>query len=613
MIAQETIQKIREANEITEVIATYLPSLKKSGKDFKALCPFHQEKTPSFTVSSSKGIFYCFGCGQGGDLFKFVMQMEGCSYLEAIEKLAERKGIPIRKESGASFSKNLAKRKALLECLERAAQFYHKTLLTSEEARPARNYLINLRKLKEETIEKFMLGWAPSEGSALAQLAIKAGFLESDLMRAGLLVRSQKNNRTLDWFRGRIIFPILNAKGEVIAFGGRILHQDKDWENPPPKYLNSPETEVFQKSRNLYGLFQALRKIREKNEVILVEGYMDVISCHQAGIENTVAPLGTSLALDHCQLLARYADPWRMGGQVTLLFDKDAAGQSASFRAAEHLFEFGFLPTMVRLEDGKDVDEFLRNHSVAELLKAIADKQNALFVLLETLLDKNRTLPEEIRKVAALRELFPYLKKVQSAVAQDSILRELSKRLNLSLESITREWQKLEKKNPGVSRPAHLTPEALEKETLPKNHFLSLQEELLCLAIAFPTLRKKFIELSACYQEHFSDPKFQESISVLKNAEPGEIFPEGNFLNRLSEPASNWASRLLLQFSKITLSHPELLFESLIKRLEQKDAELKFSNLRKQVAKQLNEGCSGRTSELSNFQELASMVKGGWD
>lgn len=617
MISEETISQVRNASDIVEVVSEFVPNLKRSGKDFKAHCPFHQEKTPSFMVSPSKGIFHCFGCGAGGDVFKFVMQMENCSYPEAIQKLAERKGITIHKSSGTKdMVQHRERRKSLLLLLERAMQFYHKNLMESADGKSARDYLLKKRGLKLETIEKFALGWAPGGGTALLSTALKAGFSESDLAASGLIISSHRDGKWADWFRKRIVFPIFDVKGQVIAFGGRILDTEK-WigDSPPPKYLNSPETEVFQKGRNLYGLFHGSRMIRERKEILVVEGYLDVISCHQAGAEIAVAPLGTSLTTDQCQLLKRYAD------QVTLLFDSDRAGDSATARGAELLIEFGFLPMVIQLPECKDADEYLQKHSIQEFNEVLSKKISIIEQRLQSLLKLNQDAPMIMKKALAVQTVMPLILKISNDIVQSEMLKLISRQLNISMESLYAEFKKI-KNSPAqrriqkaegvVSVPRkngshHNETEresGIEKQSLPNKpkQILTAEEELLALLVTYPELRD-VLKHSVDKKIIFTDSRCIEVCEVLKREKNN--LQSGELLSLLNPLISDWLSGIL--FRQIHCTDPRTIFDSIVKQLEKKSMENEWRILGNQV---LNQEESVTTEKRSRYHELTHILKG---
>lgn len=339
-----TIEQIKDRLDIVEFIRQYVPNLKRSGKTFKACCPFHKEKTPSFTCSSEKGLFYCFGCQAGGDIFEFLMKIENLSFNEALEKLAGLAGVeykPARPLSGEEQRRAGARR-----ALDFAKAFYHKNLLSAEGSY-ARAY-VKKRNLTKETCLKFELGLAFNDATALARAAKAAGYTEADLKEAGLCVLTNYGAR--DYYRNRLMFPIINQRGDTVGFGGRILGEGE------PKYLNSPETVLFTKSHVLYGLNFAGPAIRKAGRAVLLEGYMDVIGCHQAGAEYTVAPLGTSLTEEHARLLKRYTE------NVTVLFDPDEAGIKAALRGALVLIGRGLFVKVASLPDGLDPDEYIAQY-----------------------------------------------------------------------------------------------------------------------------------------------------------------------------------------------------------------------------------------------------------
>ncbi|MDD4003715.1 MAG: DNA primase [Elusimicrobiaceae bacterium] len=356
MAQNSQIETIRERVDIVDVIREYVPSLKKAGRTYKARCPFHNEKTPSFTVNQDKGMFYCFGCQSGGDVFAFVMKIENIPFNEAAEKLAKRAGIEWQQDS-RTLGPEQKERLEIKKTLDFAAGFFHKTLLETAAAGPARDYLAK-RGLTRETTGKFMLGYAPGTATALANAAKKAGYSAQQLHKAGLVSAAETGSR--DYFRDRVIFPITDQRGDTVAFGGRVMGDGQ------PKYLNSPETAVFVKSRVLYGLNLAAQPIRRTGRAVLLEGYMDVIACHQHGADYTVAPLGTSLGEGHAALLKRYAS------EAVVLFDGDSAGIRAALRAGRILTAAGIYTKISLLPDGQDPDDYVRAHGKDGLEKLLA-------------------------------------------------------------------------------------------------------------------------------------------------------------------------------------------------------------------------------------------------
>ncbi len=341
----ELIDQIRDSNDIVDLISEYVP-LKKRGKNFVGLCPFHSEKDPSFNVSPDKQTFYCFGCGEGGNVFSFLMKHEKLSFPEAVKLLAKRANIPLPKES---FDK---KREEQLDKLyyanQVANQYFLKNLYREVPGAKARRYL-KRRGFDAETLKLFSIGYAPPEWEGLINHARMKGIEPKILSQAGLTVPRTEASGFYDRFRDRITFPIFNLSGKIVGFGGRVLN-DKD----EPKYLNSPETPIYQKGKLLYGLNLSKDEVRKKRSAILVEGYIDLISLYQAGIRNVVASSGTAFTQSQARLLSRYAE------KIFLFFDADSAGQSATFRSVDLLFSEGLEVLVVSLEQGGDPDSFVR-------------------------------------------------------------------------------------------------------------------------------------------------------------------------------------------------------------------------------------------------------------
>ncbi|ATD54715.1 DNA primase [Clostridium chauvoei] len=343
-ISEEILEKIKEQNDIVDVISESV-RLKRSGRNFSGLCPFHNEKTPSFSVSQDKQIYKCFGCGEAGNVITFVMKTKNLPFVDAVKYLGERVNITI--EDGNKGKSPITKKKEMLYNVNvEAARFFFRNLMSTSEAK---DYFLN-RGIKEETMKRFGLGFAKESWNNLLLYLRKRGFNEEILLEAGLVSTSQKTGNKYDRFRNRVIFPVFDYRGKVIGFGGRVLDDSK------PKYLNSPETLVFQKGTNLYGLNFAIKSNLKERYFIIVEGYMDLITLHQYGITNVVASLGTALTTNQARLLKRYAD------KVIISYDADIAGQTATLRGLEILKDAGFEVRVLNIPQGKDPDEFVRSN-----------------------------------------------------------------------------------------------------------------------------------------------------------------------------------------------------------------------------------------------------------
>ena len=349
-ITEDTIERIKQENDIVDVISETV-KLKRAGRNYMGLCPFHNEKSPSFSVSQDKQIYKCFGCGEAGNVLTFVMKNKNLNFIEACKVLAEKANIPLDLGNGEE-SQVVKKKEILYKINVEAARYFFSNL---QRDKISKEYFTN-RGIKEITIKRFGLGYAKDGWQNLRMHLKRKGFNEDLMLEAGLVLRSQKGT-IYDRFRNRVMFPVFNSKGDVIGFGGRVLDDSK------PKYLNSPETLVFQKGTNLYGLNFAIKHKNNERYFIIVEGYMDLISLHQYGITNVVASLGTALTTNQARLLKRYAD------KVIISYDADFAGQTATLRGLEILKEAGFDVRVLQIPQGKDPDEFVRSNGKEAFLK----------------------------------------------------------------------------------------------------------------------------------------------------------------------------------------------------------------------------------------------------
>ncbi len=352
-IREEVIERIKQDNDIVDIISENV-RLKKSGRNYVGLCPFHNDKSPSLSVSQEKQIYKCFSCGEAGNVITFVMKYKKLTFQEAAKYLADKAGIPL--EMGNSRESQITKKKDLLYKVNtEAARYYFYNLQRTSQAK---EYFLK-RGIKEEVIKRFGLGYAPDGWHNLIMYLRKKGFNDNLLLEAGLISKSEKNGNTYDRFRNRVMFPVFDVRGKVIGFGGRVLDDSK------PKYLNSPETVVFHKGTNLYGLNFATKNRLEQDYIIIVEGYMDLISLHQHGITNTVASLGTALTINQARLLKRYVN------KVIISYDADVAGQTATLRGLEILRNAGFDVKVLKVPQGKDPDEFVRNNGKDAFLRLV--------------------------------------------------------------------------------------------------------------------------------------------------------------------------------------------------------------------------------------------------
>jgi DNA primase len=442
LIAQEIITQILDRANIVEIIAGYIP-LKQAGRNFKAPCPFHHEKTPSFVVNPDKQIFHCFGCGVGGNVVSFVMKQERMEFPEALRFLADKTGVEIP-EAEARNNPLAELRQQILKVNDVAAKFYHNNLLSdkSELAKSAREYLKN-RGLGFDHASKFQLGLALDAWDGLLKVLREQNFSAGFLEKAGLLIAKNQGSGHYDRFRQRVIFPIFNARSEVVAFGARSMDKDN-----PAKYINSPETALYTKGQYLYGLNWAKDMIGRLDAVVVVEGYMDFITPFSAGVENVVASLGTALTVEQIRLIRRYTR------NVVMLFDADPAGQAAMIRSLDLLVEEGMSVKVAALADGEDPDSFVRKYGADEFNKAITQAQS-LFDFKMKFLKKQYpgVTVENSAKIAA--EMLTTIAKFENAIVQDEYLKKLAQVLMVAPEALSLEMKKIK---PAMVRPTVNTP-----------------------------------------------------------------------------------------------------------------------------------------------------------
>jgi len=416
MIPKETAEEIIASARIDDVIGDFV-TLKKKGNYYVGLCPFHNEKTPSFTVTPAKGIFKCFGCGKGGDSVSFIMEHEHFNYPEALKYLAKKYNIEIV-ESHAQQEEESGEREVLYQLYQLAQKFYTDYLHNNEEGRNIGLSYFRERGFSDEMITLFQLGFAPRSWDSFTKFALEKGYTKEQLVSAGLSIA--KDDRMYDRFRERVMFPVHTISGRTIAFGGRVMGKAEN----TPKYINSPESEIYNKSKTLYGIHLARKNIAQDKNCALVEGYTDVISLYQAGVQNAVASSGTSLTTEQIRLIRRYADA------VTILYDGDAAGIKASFRGIDMILEEGLRVKIVLFPDGLDPDSFASTRSPEEVQAYIADNAKD-FIRFKTQMLIPETLNDPLKKVAAIKDIVKSVALVPDSISRSMYVKDCAKMLEI--------------------------------------------------------------------------------------------------------------------------------------------------------------------------------------
>jgi DNA primase len=526
MKAERLLEEIKSRIDIVDFISDYV-QLKKAGQNYKGLCPFHSEKTPSFMVSPAKQIFHCFGCGLGGDVVSFLMKQENLSFSEAIQYIAKKAGIKI---TDYKFDRTLSeKREKILRIQSEAMRFFVRNLKSSK---PAQAYLKN-RGIDEISIDIFHIGYATVERDALFKYLKNSGYIDSLIKDAGLAVADGRGYR--DVFRGRIIFPIFNFQNDVIAFGGRVM------DDSMPKYLNSPETEVFKKGETLFAINIAKDEIRKSGYAIIVEGYLDAISCHQHGFKNTVAPLGTALTLRHLQRLKL------LTGKVVLVFDSDEAGMSAAKRSLAILCECNFKARVLLLPEDDDPDSFLRKNGSQPFEKMLSNAMTMIEFLLNT---------SKGDRIDNVRETLGMIANMKDLIIADEMLNELADRSKINESALRGELKKLKKRS-GLRTAETLKP---ARRTLNRGEHL-----LLSAIIAFP--EKADNVLSRLNIEELKDETIR---SIFKKIKPSADKLDMNSLLNKSDDAEKALITELSLRPGFDLEHVDRNIDDCLRTLVQK-------------------------------------------
>ncbi len=539
-MADQVVTEIKERLDVADVLGGYI-QLKKAGANFKAPCPFHQEKTASLMVSTAKQIWHCFGCGEGGDIFGFVMRYENMTFPEALRFLANKAGVQLPERS--NYQDNSNEKEQLIRINSFAAKFYHEVLKSSKAGEEAREYLAK-RGLKELTINSWQIGFAPDEFHALEQALLQKKVDLQDMAKAGVSVVNEKGKQ-YDRFRGRVTFPIFSYGGDIVGFSARILTGDAE----QAKYINSPETLIYNKSRVLFGLSQAKEAIRKQQYIVVVEGQMDCISLHQAGFANTVATSGTALTSEHMQMMKRLAQ------QVVFCFDADSAGSRATRRAGELALEAGMRAKVVVLPAGKDPDEMVRTDPAAwrSALK------NAVWFIDYYIDEAKKVSNQSVEQTKYISEqVVPLIQKLSDSLEQDHYVRKLSTEFGTT-ESVVRSL---------ITATRLGIPEKIVQQSGGISTILSLEKEIIGALLLYPSFKEALS--SEVDIDDFTYPKVRELFSVIQS---GQSIPDDAELSMLAKEA-----QFMVESQAENMSLDE---EALLRDLTKRFYTLKLSAIRR--------------------------------
>ena len=495
--SKEFIEQVRAGNPIVDVVGSYVPLTRKQN-NYWACCPFHEEKTPSFSVSPDKEFFYCFGCHAGGDVFQFVQKIENISFPEAVEKLAQRIGLEIPKtDLSPAEREREEERQRLYEICDLAAGYFHNCLTKTRMGAAGIDYF-KKRGLSAQTIVDFKLGFAPPQWDRLYRDFRERGYREKDLIKSGLCLT--KNGKTYDRFRGRCMFPIRDDKGRVVAFGGRIIEEGE------PKYLNSPESPIFHKGDLLFAMERARKEIRRTKQAVLVEGYMDVVGVHNLGVTNVVASLGTAFTQRQAQLLRRICDV------AIVAYDMDRAGREATRRAITIARETGLKLRIATLPDGKDPDEYIKQHGAKAWEDVITMAQNVLDYRLDEIIAAHDATSTDGKNMI-VQEFIPEIMQTDNAITIDSYLRRLATRLRMNENIVRSEAQKIAK---AQAKNVYIAPAGNRAETAAAPRVTPDPAEDDAIHLLFSGSAQRQDLLDQLTIEDFTDPLWKNIFAFLQ-------------------------------------------------------------------------------------------------
>lgn len=581
MISPEIVEEIKFRSDIEDVIGSYV-TLKNAGSNLSGSCPFHNEKTPSFTVFRASKSFYCFGCGAGGDVITFIMKAENLSYAQALEFLAKRAGvtIPLSPEQ----QREGMRRERLLAMNRDAAKFFHSALNDETTGKIAREYLFEKRGLSKAIVKRFGLGYAPNSFNALGDHLKKLGYTDEEMVANFLCGISKKTGKSFDMFRNRVMFPIIDVSGNVIAFGGRVL------DDSTPKYLNSSDTPVFKKSRNLFALNYA--KANADERLILCEGYMDVIALHAAGFENAVATLGTAITSEQARIMAKYTK------KVVVSYDSDDAGQRAASKALALLNEVGIEASVLKVIGAKDPDEFIRKNGdkgQAKFKHLLENSESRFDFRLESIIKKyDLAVPDQ--KIRACNEVCDMLADIYSSVERELACTAAAKRLNVTRESLASDTERAvrrknrennrEEKRKIMIRTAGFG-DRINTDAAKNKAAASAEEAILGLLLIYPeyTVQIKRGEIELCNDDFFTElnKRIFEKITELTD-ETGR-FEFGALGESFTPDEMGRITELRIRREKLSVNSKEILLDSIAKLKNETSGKDSLSDIEKILAR----------------------------
>jgi DNA primase len=577
-IPDHIIDQIQDRIDIVEIIGGFIP-LKKAGRNYRANCPFHHEKTPSFMVSQEKQIFHCFGCGVGGNVFNFLMKYERLEFPEAVRLLAQKAGVIVPLDKTESSQQGSLSNK-LYAANELATSFFQRNLKEDRNGRAAYSYLRE-RGLNEEAIKMFRLGFAISGWSSLLEFSKAKGVTPDVLEKAGLAIQKEDGGY-FDRFRNRIMFPILDLKSRLLGFGGRVFLK----EDQGPKYMNSPETSIYNKGRNLYGLNFSWKDIRDSDQVIIVEGYFDLIVPFQAGIRNITASLGTSLTEDHIKLISRYTR------NAVIIFDPDKAGEFATLRSLDLLLEQDFRVSVVRLPEGYDPDSFVRKHGAEEFKRKISDAKSLFDYKMSVLVSRYDATNIE-GKTKIVEEILPTISRIPNAVLKSGYIKNLAEILGVDEDAVRQELKKVKPDSAAIRPPSTAGDAKVDisaKRCRQSEKILAglLMDDNNCIKIV-----KGHLGL-----EDFKDPVIKTIVSVLFTCdEEAKVMTPGKLISHIRDTEAHRFIPELVDCVEAVIDKEKTLTDCILK-IKQENLKEKLNRLQVEIALAQNKADEERITKL---------------